>query len=99
MQCGRMTVGTAAVKVPIVSPTSLVKGLRLLARSTNDNEVYMGTDSGVLDTNGHIIAKGDQSDSVPTPVPAEHFTPNGSGSKEIWLIGGASGQVVDWMAQ
>lgn len=98
MQAASITVGVTAVEVPVQSIGDLRYGMRLLARSDNSGDVYIGTASSVTTSTGVLLPKGLPETSLMFTIPIEHFT-SGISSKKVYLIGSGAGQVVDWSAQ
>ncbi len=92
MQFGVITVGTSASAVAPTAPLNY--GVRLLARAANSGDVYVGSASGVLTTTGNLLPKGAPATSNPFVIPKDHF----DGSRLVYIIGSAAGQVVDWSA-
>ncbi len=104
MEIGSLTVGTSPVKIPIAKPSVLKNGARILGRSANAGNVYVGTSSNVSTTTGALLPKGDPANAVPFTLPLEHFVSIGwtggieETHNEIWLVADSAGQVVDWGA-
>ncbi len=64
MQVQQLTIGATAVLVSFdVEPTV---GVRILARSDNTGDVYLGTTDAVTDETGALVAKGVPETSFPT---------------------------------
>lgn len=89
MQIGVMTVTTAAQRVPVSTAVPLTNGVRLLCRTANTGNVYVGTDNTVTTATGNLLPQG-------APGTTNVYT--AATDKPLWLIGDGSGQVVDWSA-
>lgn len=90
MITGVLTVGTSAVEVPVTG--TLQNGLRLLARSANSGTSYVGIASDVTITTGNLLNQGNPGETPPYTVPATHF----NSSRKVYVIGSASGQLIDY---
>ena len=73
MKLGALTVGTAAVQVPVTAIDGIVNGLRLLARAANTGNVYVGTSPDLTTATGNLVPKGAPATTPPYTVPAHHF--------------------------
>lgn len=98
MQCGALTVGVTAVIVPVVLSGSAGlrvqsnNGMRLLSRTANSGNVYIGTTSAVTTSTGNLVSKGDPGTTLPYTIPSDHFSQGGT----VYLIADGANQVVDW---
>lgn len=95
MQIHIITVGTAAVQLPLSSPPNFVNGLRLLARVANSGNVYIGVDPALTTTSkSNLLPQGAPATSVPYTIPVEYLASGG----KVYLIADGAGQLVDWSA-
>lgn len=88
-----VTVGTSAAQVPLAQSVQL--GAKLLARTANAGDVYLGTTSAVTTSTGTLVAKGVRGATEMHVVPAQHF----AGGGQVWLVASQSGQIVDVESQ
>lgn len=88
------TVGETATQLELPSGMKVNNGMRLLAREANSGDVYVGDSDAVTTTTGNLVPQGAPGTTQPYTIPADHF----NASREIWIVGSAAGQIVDWSA-
>jgi hypothetical protein len=92
-QWGQVVVGTVAVQITGFTNAGIVQGMRILARSGNTGNVYVGGSSAITTTSGsNLVGQGAPNASSPVVVTADHLTANG----QVWLIADGANQTVDW---
>ncbi len=91
MQCGALTVGTDAVKVPVVRSTGsdVLTRLRILARDANTVAVYAGTTSSVTTATGVLVPE-----AAPNGQNMLEFRNPG----DVYVIAAGASQAIDWIA-